>query len=197
MLLGHKLADLHRLPPGTELDCWKPQAEVVRLQMLSDTLTKLAPRRANDILKAVGRIASEISAVPKRSTLIHGDFHSRQILLCDSGIRFLDVDELSTGPAELDTGTFVAHVNRDVLRGFFSRPVADSIIDGFLGGYVSAGGSVEHINAYTALSLLRFSHHPFRACEADWDDGIEQIIDLILKVSADLQSQPRVRVGSK
>lgn len=195
--LGRQLAKLHRLPPGTELDTWKPQAEFARLRMLSDSLTMLIPRRRDDVFEIIHRIESAIIAAPVRNTLIHGDFHSRQILLCDSGIRFLDVDELSTGPAELDTGTFVAHVNRDVLRGFLSRKVADSIIDRFLGGYESAGGCVEHINAYTALSLLRFSHHPFRACEADWDHGIEQILDLILRVTADLQSQPRVGAGSK
>lgn len=195
--LGRQLAKLHRLPPGIEIDNWKPQAEFARLRMLSDSLTKLVPRRRDDVFEIIRRIESAIIAVPIRNTLIHGDFHSRQILLCDSGIRFLDVDELSTGPAVLDTGTFVAHVNRDVLRSFLSRDVADSIIDGFLGGYESAGGCAEHINAYTALSLLRFSHHPFRACEADWDRGIEQIIDLILQVTADLQSQPRIKVGSK
>ena len=108
--------------------------------------------------------------------LIHGDFHSKQILLDSGAVRFLDLDELAAGPVEYDLGSFLAHVQRDALRGYLQPEIAARISCHFLRGYLAKSAAPDDIALFVALALFKYSHHPFRACERNWELGVKKIL---------------------
>ena len=180
--VGQALAELHQQPVSDELPQWNVDAEAKRLTQLVATLGTLVPDRRTELSGLATRITDRVRRAIAAPVLIHGDFHSKQVLLTENGVRFLDPDELSVGPAQLDVGTFMAHLQRDALRGFLPADVAKMLSRGFLDGYVSTMGRVDSIDPFIALALLRFSHHPFRASENDWPSGIDRIVDLVVSM---------------
>ena len=190
--VGRALAELHRQSPGVDLQRWDPANEVRRLEALSATLGALVPERARLAREIFERLKSRLDGAARSAVLVHGDFHSKQVLVADSGIRFLDPDELSVGPAGLDIGTFLAHLQRDALRGYLFPGTAESLSAAFLDGYAATTAPTDCIDTFVACALFRFSHHPFRACEPDWPNGIARIlglIDAILRQSTSGRSQ--------
>lgn len=180
--VGEAIAELHHQPVSAELPSWNLNAEKSRVGQLVATLGVLCPQLRSQLDRVAERLFEALTLATLTAAIVHGDFHSKQVLLTSGDVRFLDPDELGVGPAQLDTGTFLAHLQRDALRGFLSQALADELSADFLDGYVSAGGSVASVNVFTALALLRFSHHPFRASEENWPGGIAQIVSKVLKI---------------
>jgi aminoglycoside phosphotransferase (APT) family kinase protein len=176
--IGNSLASLHEQPTDNTLLEWSLPQELERLQELTDTLSFLVPRLAPQAQHLCDAISSQLKKATATKQLVHADFHSKQVLVHDNDVRFLDADELAVGPAQLDVGTFIAHLHRDGLCGRIPLALVGQTADDFLEGYRAAGGSTESAHAYVALALLKFSHHPFRACEADWDQQVEKIVQL-------------------
>ena len=175
-MVGCELAELHKARPAKSLLRWDPIKELKTIDQLAQTLVFLLPGAKDVIQHVTRRLTARLSTVTVQPQLIHGDFHSKQILLHAGTVRFLDLDELAAGPVEYDLGTFLAHLRRDVLRGYLQPAVADRIASHFLEGYAQKGAAPEDIGLYVALALLKFSHHPFRACEQNWELGIERIL---------------------
>lgn len=180
--VGEAIAELHCQPVSAELPAWNVHAEESRVLQLVTTLRVLCAQLGPQLDRVAERLFEALTRAPLTMAVVHGDFHSKQVLLTTDDVRFLDPDELGVGPPQLDIGTFLAHLQRDALRGFLSQALADELSADFLDGYVAAGGSVASVNAFTALALLRFSHHPFRASEKNWPDGIAQIVSKVLKI---------------
>lgn len=172
------LASLHEQTTSSNLATWSVQHEQHRLQALTNTLGILVPKEAKRTQQLCDDIGRQLAMAPSSKRVIHGDFHSKQILVNNGDVRLLDADELAVGPAQLDVGTFVAHLYRDCLSGRVDPSVVSQTVDTFLNAYQAAGGRIDHLNVYTALALLKFSHHPFRACENNWDKRIGRILDL-------------------
>lgn len=176
--IGESLALLHEQPTDNRLHEWSLSQEVERLQELTDTLSFLVPRLAPQAQQLCNVISGQLEQATATKQLVHADFHSKQVLVHDNEVRFLDADELAVGPAQLDVGTFIAHLYRDGLCGRIPPAMVGQTVDNFLGGYRAAGGCTDLTHTYIALALLKFSHHPFRACEADWDQQVEKIVQL-------------------
>lgn len=176
--IGTALAALHRQPPSSRLLKWNLQHELARLQELTDTLAILVPGCAIRTQQVCDGISRQLAFAPMSQHVIHGDFHSKQILVNGGSVRFLDPDEIAVGPAQLDVGTFIAHLYRDGLGGKIPFAAIGQTVDAFLDAYQTAEGPTESVTVYTALALLKFSHHPFRACENNWDERIERIVNL-------------------
>lgn len=174
--VGCELAELHKETPAASLQRWDPIKELTTIDQLAETLKFLVPGATDVIQHVTHRLMARLRRVTFRPQLIHGDFHSKQILLHAGTVRFLDLDELAAGPAEYDLGTFLAHLRRDVLRGYLQSAAAERIASHFLEGYVQNSAAPKDIGLYVALALLKFSHHPFRACEQNWELGIERIL---------------------
>lgn len=174
--IGAALMQLHRQPGSLLLARWSPDNEIRRLHELSNTLAILVPTVAEQAKRLCSEISRMLASLPVDRQVIHGDFHSKQILLHEGTVRFLDADELATGPGQLDVGTFIAHLHRDALSGRIPSNAIPDVIDVFTDGYAKAGGRTDAINLFTALALVKFSHHPFRASEDCWDERIQRII---------------------
>ena len=142
----------------------------------------MLPDSAVTIELLTRRLSARLRQVRFQANVIHGDFHSKQILLHQGDVRFLDLDELAVGTPEYDLGTFLAHLRRDVLRGYQRSATASKIAGDFLECYTQNGAAPTQIGLFTALALLKFSHHPFRACEQHWEVGIEKILNAASKI---------------
>lgn len=191
--VGCELAELHRNSPAPSLLRWDPVKELATICELAQTLAFLLPDAQDIIEHLTRRLAAKLKKVAVRPRLIHGDFHLKQILLHAGTVRFLDLDELASGPVEYDLGTFLAHLRRDVFRGHLQPVAAERITTQFLEGYAQKGAAPEEIGLYVALALLKSSHHPFRACEPNWEIGIEQII----RAAAELVDQSKIESAVK
>ena len=55
--------------------------------------------------------------MPTTQGLIHGDFYARQVLLQDSGVVLIDLDEAAYADQLLDLANILAHIEYDVLAG--------------------------------------------------------------------------------
>ena len=174
--IGAALAQLHRLPNSLMLSRWTATREATRLRALTSTLGFLVPDISYRAKRLCNRICRQLAVLPNQRQVIHGDFHSKQILVNDNDVRFLDADELAIGPAQLDIGTFIAHLHRDGLSGRIPQSSVNTTVDAFLAGYESGGGSTDAIDLFTALALFKFSHHPFRAGEDCWGERITRIL---------------------
>ena len=90
-----------------------------------------------------GRLLSLIDALPVYKNMVHGDFHTGNVLMVDSEPLLIDLDRLSTGPAILDISTlymsYVANGEDDpeAVKSFmgFSYETALAFYDGFMKEY--------------------------------------------------------------
>lgn len=179
--IGDSLATLHQLPVPANLPCWNLESETKRLQSLAESLGFLVPAYAMQTRKLCDQICSQLEVRQVENQVVHGDFHSKQILIDNDNVWFLDPDELAVGPPQLDVGTFIAHLYRDGLSARISLTDAEATVDRFVAGYRKSGGNTDAIALFTAMALLKFSHHPFRAGEKHWDVRIQLIINMAQK----------------
>jgi Ser/Thr protein kinase RdoA (MazF antagonist) len=90
-----------------------------------------AERAAPAVAGAVHRAAGELSAEWPTTTVVHRDLYEEQILL-GSPVGLIDLDDAALGPAELDVGNLVAHVELLALR---SGRDLGAPLEALLGGY--------------------------------------------------------------
>ena len=142
--IGAALRSLHC--SGTKLDrSWTYDDETTQLRRRAATTTSHEVER---IIAATADLASE-PLVPA-----HRDCHPRQIVVCDDGVRWIDLDDAALAPAALDVGNFVAHMRRDECLGRRSRRVTEGAIQGVLDGYGPIAGDLE---GWTRLALVRLA----------------------------------------
>lgn len=90
-----------------------------------------ADRAAPSIAEAVRRAAGALSGEWPTTTVVHRDLYEEQILL-GSRIGLIDLDDAALGPAELDVGNLVAHIELLELRS--GRDLGPTL-EALLGGY--------------------------------------------------------------
>ena len=194
-LLSESLEDSHTAP-GTlaavgaavaQLHAQRPQglpyltreAEAASLLSEANTLGLLWPplaRRAEDLAR---RLAARLVQEPPVRRPVHGDFHARQVLFDDGAVTLLDLDRAVCGDPLLDLGTFIAHLEREVVRGNLSPgrtgPLREALLDGY--GAATRQALPERVALYTAAELLRLAPRFFRYAEPGWPDRAEAALD--------------------
>ncbi len=116
-------------------------------------LPDLSARADRLALRIAERLGGSASAV-----LLHGDWSLDQVLSDGRAVRIIDLDRVTTGPAERDLGS----------------ALASGATTALLEGYAAAGGAVDEstLPAWTALSLLQRAIDPFRALAAGWPSAV-------------------------
>ena len=177
-LVGAALAELHNqeaegLPIQTGAHVAKILlAETGTLGMLSPTI---APRAQVLAQKLAAHMATSVPC----NRPVHGDFHARQVLLDGKTAAILDLDQIFQGDPYHDLGFFLAHLEREVIRGRLAPERVPTLRERFLAGYAATTGkpiASSHLNAYTSTILLRLAPRFFRCREADWPDRIERAV---------------------
>ena len=141
-----------------------------------EVLLRRAETAPPTIGPTVARMAPRLAEPWPCPTVVHRDLYEDQVLLGAGGeVGLIDLDDAALGPAELDVGNLIAHLDLLALRT--GRSV-DQPRTELLGGYLSAGAPLDRslLARCRRLSLLRLAciHAEPRLlelAEAQWDSS--------------------------
>jgi len=96
-------------------------------------------------------------------------------------VAFLDLDRAVCSDSAADLGLFIAHLERDALRGNISTSQVESLGNSLLEGYGFGVGLdiPSRIELYTAAGLLQLAPDPFRHREPNWPERTEATLDRV------------------
>src|SRR3990167_4171490 len=101
-----------------------------------------------------------------------------QVLLADDTVAFLDLDRAVCSDSAADLGLFIAHLERDALRGNISTSQVESLGNSLLEGYGFGVGLdiPSRIELYPAAGLLHLATDPFGPREPNGPDELRQLL---------------------
>jgi len=144
--------------------------DVETVAPLAELLSFLCPQLAVELQRVAEELPRRLLDAASPRTIIHGDFYSKQILLGDTGIGLIDLDEVGLGDPVSDLGTFMAHVERDGLCGRISADRTQMVRDALVAGYETSRGLDVHrcVPVFTAFKLFARMPHFFRTRDPEW-----------------------------
>ena len=122
--IGAALAALHT-QPASGLCVRQHSAEIEAVHAAGHAVVVLCPQLAPHIQALCNKLSIHLNTMPTTQGLIHGDFYARQVLLQDSGVVLIDLDEAAYADQLLDLANILAHIEYDVLAGVLRRERAD------------------------------------------------------------------------
>ena len=186
--VGAALAELHGQEPPVRLPLQRPNVEIDTLFSLVETVGHLLPGLASRAWALARRLSSLLEERHFAPVSVHGDFYAKQVLVDAGHIAFLDLDGAARAAPEFDLGVFIAHLERDALRGNLARSRVEPMARAFLKGY--AGGRSLPVELYVAAGLFRLLHDPFRHCEPDWEQRIEALLARAERILPEAGARP-------
>ena len=132
----------------------------LRPQTAERELELLVPRAettGGELGRAVVELAARLAGAWECSTVVHRDVYEEQLLVGPDGeIGLIDLDDVALGPAELDLGNLVAHLELLALRT--GRRVHEAVT-AFLAGHAAAAGDPDPdlLDRCRRLTLLRLA----------------------------------------
>ena len=167
-LAGEALAAIHNAP----LDVREGEAESAAhagLHRIAETVVQWVPDTHEPLSRLLSRLARHRDEQPGERTAIHGDFYTKQVLFGPAGVSLLDFDECAIADSHIDLAIFAAHLERDVLRGAYTRERATAVQVALLQGYRNSRAvDSRRLTWRTAEALLRLAPHPFRHRDPEW-----------------------------
>ncbi|XZE51909.1 phosphotransferase [Planctomycetaceae bacterium SH139] len=177
-LVGSELAQLHQQPLASS---WSRIVAIrpERLTELADTMRVLSPALSVRTAEIVTRVLHRLESTRGETTLCHGDFYAKQILVDQGDVHFIDFDQVGPDDRYRDVANFVAQLHWRERAGDFGFPRLQAVSESFLAGYrrVFLRFDEERYQAQLAAALLRCAMHPFRNAMPDWQAGIEALLE--------------------
>lgn len=118
-----------------------------------EILSGWADRAEPAIAERVRRAAVALSTEWPIATVVHRDLYEEQIIL-GSRVGLIDLDDAALGPAELDVGNLLAHIE---LLGFRSSLDLGPAVRALLGGYQAVVLDRSLVDRCRRLTLLRLA----------------------------------------
>jgi Ser/Thr protein kinase RdoA (MazF antagonist) len=158
-LLAHDLAECARA--GAAVRLWHsfwfgaappplvPHTAERELEILSAWADRAEPAIAEKVRRAAAGLSAEWPA----TTVVHRDLYEEQIVL-GSRIGLIDLDDAALGPAELDVGNLVAHIELLELRS--GRDLC-APLEALLGGYGEGSLDAAMLDRCRRLTRLRLA----------------------------------------
>jgi aminoglycoside phosphotransferase (APT) family kinase protein len=195
---GAALAELHSCVTNT-LTNQRRADEIRRLDAQAVTIRHLCPVLGRQAEQLCRRIVSSLEDVSEDTTLLHGDFYDKQVLLSDGNPVILDLDEARLGHPAIDLGLFLAHLERHRLNHRLPSNEAGVLEDALVRGYqlVRPAPAQAAIRLYTAIGLLHLAAEPFRYRDSNWREKIRSQlshVDAILERNSALRPLRRATV---
>ncbi len=201
--IGAALASLHA-QPGNGLICCDRAMDLARYRSVFESISLLVPALSETAGLVLRNLASRLVDLSFRPAPIHGDFYAEQVLVEGARTFVLDFDRSRLSDPATDLGSFMAHLERDQLRGTISRAHAAEVSDAFVDGYHSTSDSdmTPRIAVRSAAALFEMVLHPFRLREPDWLGSTERILAGCLSMLANKRTlctgaPPPTRIHSR
>ena len=147
-----------------------------------DVIGTVWPEVADDLRGRVDGLFWNAPEVPNL-VLSHGDFTPSQVLLENGLAAIVDLDTLCWADPALDVGRYLAHLDvlATKLSGHDGRPLVDDLSEAFVESYsaaapATAGGLVDRVGFYRALTLTRTAVH---ACRQTKDRRLDVALTLL------------------
>lgn len=173
--VGVALAELQRQTiPGLAVRSRDAHA----LEELGSFASFLQPHLAERLPPLVQQLITEMASSTGRETTIHGDFYAKQILLAGEHVTVLDLDEAARGDALTDLGSFLAHLEREVICSRLAETKRESLREQFLKGYGSVGGEIDSrlVDLHVAARLFARLPDFFRNPDPEWPQRTEEML---------------------
>src|SRR5262249_4594976 len=120
------LAELHAQNPAGL--AYRPrEVEAARLLAAAEGLSFICPHLASRAQGLARRLAALLAQEPPVRQPIHGVFSARQVVLAEDSVAFIDFDDAVQGDPAVDLGTFIARLERNVLRGDLAPAALESV----------------------------------------------------------------------
>ena len=162
--VGSVIAGLHALSPPQDL---APIAQPIdtcdRVYRMSLDLGRFDQKAGQQVGELAERLAVAIPS-PSAAVLLHGDFHSGQLLEEDGRIGLVDFDRAGRGPAAYDLAVFAAHLT---LRSPERR---EQVMTSLLKGYATLRHPPpeRELQWYEICATLGLALAPLQAVRNDW-----------------------------
>ncbi len=188
--LAQQLASFHR---GRWRQVIAPRKN--DLSAIVQGMKHLTPQLHDIATRLVQQLESQLRQIPNLEARCHGDFYAKQILCHGDNLYWLDLDDISLAHPGRDIGTFVAHLQWDVLRHRLTSQQAATYERIFISAYQSHATHelpLQHLYTLVALHLFQLIHHPFRNCESEWVEQTEKMLLCIQKyLRQGMQGKPQ------
>jgi hypothetical protein len=183
-LAGLGLARFHSLSPA-RLRPWTAEKELEAVQRHLEAWHEDGHPLARRFSSGVLKLSEFLPRLHDRSFgPLHRDLHPQQVLMSEAGVGFVDLDDAAAGPAEVDVGNLLAHLD---LSGFLQDELQPALKEqelAFLSGHATAGGQVDPslLAVARAATLLRLAGiHGLRT------DGGALVVNLLDAADAHLR----------
>ncbi len=153
--LGTAVGKLHTLPPPPDA----PQFQRLARERLH-TAASIVGQARPDVRDSVTALADALDQQWRQPTAtpvcLHGDVHAKNGMLQGHRVALIDLDQISTGPAAAELGSFFAGLRYWRRVGLFSHMVERNLRAAFLSGYASIQPlpDPDSIRWHTAAALL-------------------------------------------
>ena len=176
---GEALAHLHRQPPPRHLRARSLETE--HLTSTANALGSLQPALADRAQNLARDLAMRIAVQPRRERLVHGDFHSGQVLLTGGVPAMIDFDEAALGDPAGDLGSFLAHLECNEISGRLPQRRRSAVAAALLEGYAGAASlPPEHVlRLHAAAALFQRSPQFFRDRDPHWPERTHVALDRV------------------
>jgi ATP-binding cassette, subfamily B, bacterial len=177
---GEALARLHRQPPH-RLPLRTRSIKAEHLISTADTLGFLQPDLADRARALMLDLAIRLAALPRCERLVHGDFHSGQMLLTGGVPMMIDFDEAALGDPAEDLGSFLAHLECDEIAGLLATPKRSAVAAALVEGYArTASPPPEHVlRLHTGAVLFQRATQFFRDRDPLWPERTGSVLDRV------------------
>lgn len=173
-LAGRALGTLHDAQIKSN-DRFSPDDEVALLCDRVELAAEVMPESAPLLYRALGKSRRLLENCRSfEATLIHRDFHEKQILVDGNRGGLIDLDTSCMGDPAQDIGNFLAHLK---FRELQTSSDVSSQVDAFLDGYrdVRRLPAQAHVHAHIKSTLLRMAC--IYAFSSKWRHLIPRILD--------------------
>lgn len=155
-LAGEALARLHRVPLRLEND-FTSKDEAQLLSRLVDLTAAIFPALRKSLGDGLDKISVRLAAASSHEpSVVHRDFHERQIIVDGSNCTLIDFDTVCNGDPHQDIGNFLAHLDLARLQGIKDGEESTAA---FLEAYTRAHRRPlgEHVAVHRQSTLLRLA----------------------------------------